>query len=627
MTDDTTQRPSRVGVLLASRRTHVTLALASCLLCAGFLLATIYAAFCAFTWFKFALFDYGIYTNMIWNSGRGRLFLVLTTRSYLKTHLSFSLALFGPLFYVWNHPFLLSVVQWCMLAGGVAGLALAGVRNRIEGCLVATIALFYVAYPLTQSVLLCEFHGVAGYLLLIPWLYYCLSFKKALAWVPLLLLLGLREDAFLLVLPILAYFGVRDRSRAAWVMLAVSVAYGLLAVFWLFPAVVGRSLLDRRAGCVPDGSLLQILGPPDVLSSKLKALAWVALPTIFFLRRGWPAVLTFLSAPVLISLGSTFEAQYELKLHYPAAVMACLGTALIESSARSKAKNLPNRAVTSVLAAGMLLAVTLGAHLCRGYLPLGGKFKTVYARPNRDGLVAIRAARKIPRDGILMAPDRLMPFCANRRAITKWQYLGKPERPRDLIFVGLVDLFGRKKSTFHDLLASGEFGLQHIDSSHVLLVKGADTAANAEMLAALDASDRTVYFHATLRHGGENLRDSDGASVRHWTPSRQRGALTVAYGLPVKMPPGEYEAVFHLKVGTLGTSPGTLSLHALNEPDAIVQTAIAAPPDGSPEIFEQRLRFSLSEKTRVEPRVTAADTELWLYKVDFRQTDSLGSNQ
>ena len=46
----------------------------------GFLLAWMlgwlaHAGFSAFTWNKFTLFDYGVYTNMIWNSGHGRPFV------------------------------------------------------------------------------------------------------------------------------------------------------------------------------------------------------------------------------------------------------------------------------------------------------------------------------------------------------------------------------------------------------------------------------------------------------------------------------------------------------------------------------------------------------------------------
>jgi len=622
MTDDTRENTSRIGALPASPRTRSIMTLGTSLLCLAFAAALLYAAFCAFTWFKFALFDYGIYTNMIWNSSRGRMFVVLTTRSYLKTHLSFSLALLGPLYYVWDHPFLLAIVQWLMLTGGAAGLVLAAIRHKVPGHLTAAITLLYMAYPFTQSVLLCEFHGVAGYLLLLPWLYYCLSFRPNLAWAPLFLILGLREEAFLLIVPILAYFAARHRSRAVWAMLAVSIVYGLLAVLYLFPAVVGRSLLERRADCIPDGSILGIFGTRDVVLSKIKALAWVALPAVFFLRRGWCAVLVFLSAPVLTVLLSSFEKQYALRLHYPAAVMACLGVALLEAAAKGENRQpRPSPAASTILAC-ILLLVTLGAHLYQGYLPLGGKSKIVYRRPNRQGLEAMRAARKLPRDGILMAPDRLMPFCANRADITKWTYLARPERPRDLIFAGLVDVFGRKHRVFRELIASGDFGLKYVDSSYVLLVKGADTSANAEMLAALDAGSHTVRFYTTLRHGGDNVSHSDGTTLRHWKGKGRDGPLTIAHGLAVKLPPGNYEAVFHLRTGNPGANPGVLSIHPHNKHDPLARTDIQPPPGPSAEFQTQRLLFKLEEEMHVEPRVTAGDTELWLDRAEFRQAGS-----
>ncbi len=64
-----------------------------------------HAGFCAFTWEKFSMFDYGVYMNMIWNSGTGDFFRCLIDRSYLVTHLSFTLALLGPFVHLTENPF------------------------------------------------------------------------------------------------------------------------------------------------------------------------------------------------------------------------------------------------------------------------------------------------------------------------------------------------------------------------------------------------------------------------------------------------------------------------------------------------------------------------------------------
>jgi hypothetical protein len=57
------------------------------------------------TWGKFQLVDYGLYVNLIWNTAHGRPFRLLVDESYLTRHLSFTLALLAPFFWIWDHPF------------------------------------------------------------------------------------------------------------------------------------------------------------------------------------------------------------------------------------------------------------------------------------------------------------------------------------------------------------------------------------------------------------------------------------------------------------------------------------------------------------------------------------------
>lgn len=69
---------------------------------------------------KYQLFDYGVYTNMVWNCGAGAPFRIPIYGSYLSTHLSFSLALLGPLLHLWDRPSCLALIQWLMMLAGVA---------------------------------------------------------------------------------------------------------------------------------------------------------------------------------------------------------------------------------------------------------------------------------------------------------------------------------------------------------------------------------------------------------------------------------------------------------------------------------------------------------------------------
>ena len=140
------------------RRTVTIVLLSLTVLWAASLL---HSSFAAFTWKKYGLFDYGVYTNWIWNSGQGDFFRVLVDRSYLKTHLSFSLVPVGLLFRLWDHPFLLALFQWFLLIAGAGMLGAALRRRGASAMLTAAFLFFYIAYPFSSpgSISFSDFTG------------------------------------------------------------------------------------------------------------------------------------------------------------------------------------------------------------------------------------------------------------------------------------------------------------------------------------------------------------------------------------------------------------------------------------------------------------------------------------
>jgi len=124
-------------------------------------LSLLFSSFCAFTNYRFALCDpdYVNYVNMLWNSAHGRPF-VCPWGSYLSAHLSFSLLLLAPFFRIWDHPFLLSFLQWLLIVGGSLFVGLSAWRHRLPRHFTLILMLFFVGYHFTQTVQLDEFHGV-----------------------------------------------------------------------------------------------------------------------------------------------------------------------------------------------------------------------------------------------------------------------------------------------------------------------------------------------------------------------------------------------------------------------------------------------------------------------------------
>lgn len=443
----------------------------------------LHGAYAAFTWKKFQMSDYGLYTNMIWNCGHGRMFRFLVDGSYMQTHLSFTLALLGPLFWVWDHPFLLSAAQWLLAVGGLLVLARTAARLGLSAALPAALALALVCSPLFQSILLCEFHGVALLLFLVPWLHYELQFRKRWVWLPLVLILGLREDAFLAVLPLLAYFAVRDRWRWGWILAGASLAYGLLALQVLFPWLAGQTLIERRPFHL--SSILDNLANPDSLKLRGWALLWVALPVLPVIRWSRPAWI-FASVALAVAILSPFPAQHALRYQYSAAILACLSAGLVEAAARLQTRS-PR--VQMAVAAGWL-AVGAVSYFAGGYLPGGARADRVYRVQHLEGPRAVAAARQIPRAGVLMTESSLAGFCANRYDLLTWERWVPARHVFDLCFLRLPDLVGRHGGEYRSFLESGEFGTTYFDGTFIVLERGRPPDRNAEVLRALEAARR-----------------------------------------------------------------------------------------------------------------------------------------
>ena len=254
----------------------------------------LYGAYCGFTSGEFAFFDYGVYTNTAWNLGHGNGFTFLVDKSYLTTHLSFSLMLLGPLFHIWDHPFLLALAQWLMLIGGAILIWRAASRAGVAQARIAALLFLFVAHPFTQQVLLCSFHGVGFYYWLLPWFYYTLAYRRRWCWMPWILLLGLREDAFITLLPLLLYFAIRDRWRAGYVMAVLSLLYGISAIFILYPAINGISLFERRGTEI--AGLDGLVKGSNALAARLRSLWWIFLPLVPLAGRRLYPVLIFMSS-------------------------------------------------------------------------------------------------------------------------------------------------------------------------------------------------------------------------------------------------------------------------------------------------------------------------------------------
>lgn len=598
-------RPVRIfrGLALAALvATAVTLAVL--LLC---------AVWCSFTSFRCGVSaDYHRYSTTVWNCGHGSLYEVAPSRTYLTSHLSYSLALLGPLFRVFDHPFMLAGVQWTFLVLGGFFLALIGRREGADALVTAAVVVFYFGYSFAHKVLLCEFHGIAAFLLLVPWLCYCLQNRSHFALVPFLILLGLREDAGLYILPLLLFAGWRYSWRPAYAYAAVALLYVLLAVFVLFPMVNGISLI--RARSLELGLSKKGMATHKDWLPRLQSLGWIFLPVIpFLMKRCRREVLLIPSLAIVITVCSSYAYQYSLRLHYAASVHAFLGVGLALAAGCAARRSPPDSPGFRIFAVLWLLAATGIGYYEAGFLWGSSESSFVaYRRVDQAGLHSLWVARtQIPKEGWLGTELRLSGFAGNRAALFA-TILSKPEMARrmDLIWSRRTEL----PEIFYGEIQKGRFGVRYFDDEHVVLQRGGDCAKNAAFLIARNLP--TVLFNRCPGQGLNRFVPGEGL-VPCWRGGRGLRRPVAEHGA-ITLPAGSYTARWYFQSDpppAAQTNWGWLNLTRAAATNEIASAAIA--PAASTEPRVQETPFTLTGETALECAVIGADASLRIRKVEF----------
>lgn len=572
-----------------------------------FALHLLYSAVCAFSWKNFLMMDYGAYTNFIYNLAHGDGFRFLYEHNYLKTHLSFSFILLAPLVHLWGSPLLLIVVQWLFLMGGAAILWRFLRRGGTAPTLAAALLFCVVAFPKTQGVMMSEFHGVAAYFLLLPALLYTATFHKKWAFLPLLILLGLREDAGLVALPMLLYFSIADRWKTGYVLSAATAAYVLFAIFALYPWINGEALLGVRADEASAAAIAQSFALPR-LAARAQAVCWLYLPALFLaipFRRAWVPLLVFPSVALLQALGSAMERQHELGFHYPAPAFA----ALLCAMAYAAAKHPPARRWTFAparlqrVAAVGLFAATLVAHAERGFFLEGDAAHRIYARFHPQFHPLLHLARRLPKEGLLLCNQNLASYFAMRRDIMVLHYYDPARHQPEFIVTDIHEIQTPNFAPIVAAIQTGEFGFFDLQFPYLVLKRGYSTHRNPRLLQKIHQHLMVPALMAS--HGGDVVYDRQYGLVKEWSGTNAPDPVALAFGRAIQLPPGDYVARFTLQVPAAIPPPaggyGTVSVHSRGQADSIAQAPIATTPGNF--FADQLLPFSLDQSTLLEPRI------------------------
>jgi hypothetical protein len=585
----------------------------------GLLLAlavAIWAPLCMYYAGRMRVNDYGIYTNTLWNTAHGAWFRYLMDHSYLAVHLSFTLALLAPLFWLFDHPYLLAAVQSATLVGGTVLMARLLRRAGIGTLPASGLLLLFAGYPLIQQVVLCDFHGVCLYFILLPALYYTACYRRGLAWLPLVLILGLREDAGLTAIPLLAWLAGRERWKGGWLLTAAAVLYTTLACTVLYELIneVDLTGVPRRGHYFDLEGILNSFDA-DGLARRAKALGWLFLPGLPWLLRG-RAGLPILLFPLLGLLPLLFSLDgrvHGLAVQYPAIVQVGVWLGIVDALRREGPLSAPRAAALQLY----FLAVVLGATAVFG---VGyADDRTIGWHRDAEGRHAEQIARRIPRTGTLLTTSSLCGYCSNRRDLQV--HLRSPGQPAtvDHLFVRMGDL--AQSDRLRRFLDDEAFGVAYFDFTTVILSRGASRDQVYLVRAAAQHPNRALPFYRTLPDDAVNAYDPDCGWARVWpgAPSGQTGV--VAAGRAVHLPAGRHLAFVRYRTDPTQahaeiTDRGRIELHPRGlEPLVIARDLDIGPASG--DFFVLAFPFELPVATRVQPKILGGVVRLWLDQVVF----------
>jgi uncharacterized membrane protein len=366
-------------------------------------------------------FDIGIYDQGLWLLSRFKEpFVTLLGLNLFGDHSSFILILFVPLYWIVPAPETLLVVQAIALAVGIVPVFLLG-RMVLRNSWVALIpAIAYLATPALGWLNLENFHPDS---LEVPLLLFALYFMSRARWRPylvmVLLLMTVKEDTALVLIPLGIYVALRHNRRMGILTAGIAVAWFALMMFVVQPALSGATAGALDSWRIPYGGFGGLLAtffkrPWEVVTyllsaDKAKYLFQLFTPVLFLPLLTWR---TLIVVPILFfNLLSTFWYQSSVQYHYTSLIIPVLcGMALLGLDRFRSLK------LRRVLAVGILVATVFSAYLWGPY----PHTRTVAYYPDPyhpQAVAAAEAVALIPPDAVVAAGDKFSPHLTHREQI------------------------------------------------------------------------------------------------------------------------------------------------------------------------------------------------------------------
>lgn len=378
-------------------------------------------AFGRYTGYAYGVFDLGIFDQGTWLMSRGDVspFITLRGLPLFADHSSYLLVFVAPLYLVWSDPRVLVGLSVVAPAVAVWLAYRIGISEGLGAWVAAVIALALLLHPATAWTPWDAFHPETLTIALLPACYLAARKGRFLLAVALgILVLLAKEDAFIVILPLAAYFWWRwpEHRKAAWVLGTAAVLVAALNLLVVLPGMspTGELIYSGRL----DGSWTS-----RFTMSRLGYLAAMLVPAATSLAA--PRLLAVVGPFAFLNLWSSFPYQHEIEWHYTAYLLGVLAMAAPVGMSRLGDRFgarlgvgfvSENGAIGKRLHVGVLVLVaSVGAlHLAGPELTAVGAWAS---QPPEDSDAITEALMVIPEDAVVAASYVLAPHLAHRSNI------------------------------------------------------------------------------------------------------------------------------------------------------------------------------------------------------------------
>ncbi len=364
-------------------------------------------------------YDVGLYDQGLWLVSRlEEPFVTLMGRNLFGDHSSLVLFLLVPLYWLVPGTATLLVVQNIVVAAGAIPFFLLARRLLADERSAFLVSLMWLVNPAVVGATLENFHPDTFHGLFVPLaLWAVLERRWRLFAVAVLLVLSVKEDAFLVVVPLGIWIAVRvDRRKGLATVLAGLIA-AIVAMYLIMRPLTG--VPTRNGWRVPFGGVggfLQetVTAPWNVVAhfldgDRLLYLFQMAAPFagLFLLSAGLASV-SF--AVLFVNVLSTYWYQYNIVYHYSIVAVPALLAASVHAVSKMST-GVRRRAIGALAGAGLVASVSWAPH----NLSLSAR------QVPRGDSSAIAAAheilRQLPDRASASLYDPLVPHAAHRREV------------------------------------------------------------------------------------------------------------------------------------------------------------------------------------------------------------------